>query len=218
MECQSGTEVDTCVPGTPVVEGPVGDPTCTDGLDNDCDGQTDAPDPDCDPLPNCDNDGDGWCGSCIDPSCQPGDCNDNNPQIFPNAPTICDGFDNNCDNYKDFLTDEDKDNDGVPWCAGDCNDNDPNKFPGNQEGPLGDPTCSDGTDNDCDGMIDDLDTQCQNTCNDPDGDGYGCPGDPTCWASPLPDCDCGDPTINPGIIDDNCDGVDDNCNGTADEG
>ena len=31
-------------PGT---EGPVGSPTCEDGLDNDCDGLTDAADPDC---------------------------------------------------------------------------------------------------------------------------------------------------------------------------
>jgi hypothetical protein len=31
----------------PTVEGPQGDATCADGLDNDCDGATDAPDPDC---------------------------------------------------------------------------------------------------------------------------------------------------------------------------
>jgi hypothetical protein len=47
LECQSGTEVDTCTPLPPEVEGPVGDPTCIDTLDNDCDGTIDAGDPDC---------------------------------------------------------------------------------------------------------------------------------------------------------------------------
>ncbi len=44
--CQSGEPV-TCVPGTPGTEGPSGDPTCIDELDNDCDGDTDGADTDC---------------------------------------------------------------------------------------------------------------------------------------------------------------------------
>jgi hypothetical protein len=47
IECQSGSEVDTCLPGTPETEGPSGDPTCLDTLDNDCDGDTDVADPGC---------------------------------------------------------------------------------------------------------------------------------------------------------------------------
>jgi spore coat protein A len=48
LTCSGGTQVDTCTPGTPGVEGPAGDPSCNDGLDNDCDGLTDtADDPDC---------------------------------------------------------------------------------------------------------------------------------------------------------------------------
>ena len=37
----------SCTPGTPSVEGPLGDATCTDGIDNDCDGDTDGADVDC---------------------------------------------------------------------------------------------------------------------------------------------------------------------------
>jgi len=53
LTCSGGAEVDTCTPGTPVTEGPDGDATCTDGLDNDCDGLTDANDPDCQPAVQC---------------------------------------------------------------------------------------------------------------------------------------------------------------------
>jgi hypothetical protein len=42
----SGTECDA-TPGAPGVEGPEGDPTCTDTIDNDCDGQTDSNDGNC---------------------------------------------------------------------------------------------------------------------------------------------------------------------------
>jgi hypothetical protein len=47
--CVDGSTGDTCTPGTPGDEGPPEDPTCSDGVDNDCDGLTDLidPDPDC---------------------------------------------------------------------------------------------------------------------------------------------------------------------------
>jgi hypothetical protein len=52
--CTNGTLDEViCTPGTPGVEGPDGDPTCTDNLDNDCDGLTDADDPDCAPQVTC---------------------------------------------------------------------------------------------------------------------------------------------------------------------
>jgi cysteine-rich repeat protein len=44
--CQAG-EPAVCVPGTPGTEGPMGDATCSDTIDNDCDGDTDAADIDC---------------------------------------------------------------------------------------------------------------------------------------------------------------------------
>jgi spore coat protein A len=42
--CTGGSQVDTCVPGTPTETPEV---SCNDGLDNDCDGLIDADDPDC---------------------------------------------------------------------------------------------------------------------------------------------------------------------------
>jgi hypothetical protein len=49
MECQSGSEVDTCVDGTPT-EDP--EATCDDGIDNDCDGNIDDADEDCECFPS----------------------------------------------------------------------------------------------------------------------------------------------------------------------
>ncbi|MEW6486271.1 MAG: MopE-related protein, partial [Pseudomonadota bacterium] len=45
--CQNGQTVDICTPGQPGTEGPLGDATCSDLKDNDCDGTTDAADTDC---------------------------------------------------------------------------------------------------------------------------------------------------------------------------
>jgi cysteine-rich repeat protein len=44
--CQGG-EAFVCTPGAMETEGPMGDPSCGDGLDNDCDGDTDGADVDC---------------------------------------------------------------------------------------------------------------------------------------------------------------------------
>jgi len=38
---------------TPATEGPFGDATCADGVDNDCDGLTDGADPDCQQAVDC---------------------------------------------------------------------------------------------------------------------------------------------------------------------
>jgi hypothetical protein len=53
LECSGGTEVDTCTPGPAGVEGPFGNASCNDGLDNDCDGLTDDNDPDCQQAQDC---------------------------------------------------------------------------------------------------------------------------------------------------------------------
>jgi hypothetical protein len=47
--CDGGVERDTCTAGSPGSEGPVGDVTCSDTIDNDCDGFTDGLDADCEP-------------------------------------------------------------------------------------------------------------------------------------------------------------------------
>jgi MYXO-CTERM domain-containing protein len=44
--CINGV-VGACVPGAPSAEGPFGDPTCSDGVDNDCDGSPDEYDTNC---------------------------------------------------------------------------------------------------------------------------------------------------------------------------
>jgi hypothetical protein len=54
----------------------------------------------------------------------------------------------------------DADGDGYPANV-DCNDNDPTVNLGATEGPYGNPTCSDLKDNDCDGLIDAADSNCQ---------------------------------------------------------
>jgi hypothetical protein len=200
--------VDTCVAGTPGTEGPAGDATCSDSIDNDCDGLTDLSDGDCSNL-NSDDDGDGYTEN-------QGDCDDTDANVYPGAPEICDGKDSNCDGNQTF-TDKDKDGDGVPWCAGDCDDNDPNRYPGNEE-IYGTALCSDGIDNDCDGAVDGADQTCASPCLDNDGDGYGANGDPACPNGTAVDCDDSNPAINPGASDANCNAIDEDCTGVADDG
>ena len=84
-----------------------------------------------------------------------GDCNDNNNAIYPGAPEICDGFDNNCNGTNDeglifntYYLDSDNDQFGaglglvscqtIPLPGyvlvnGDCDDTNPNVFPGATE-------------------------------------------------------------------------------------
>jgi hypothetical protein len=128
---------------------------CSDGIDNNCDGLIDLQDePVC--LAGCiDGDLDGY----KDAACGGSDCDDTNFFVNPGMAEICDGLDTNCDGTKP-QTDVDADGDGVPWCAGDCDDNDPDVYPGNTEGPFGDPTCSDGIDNDCNTQVDAADGSC----------------------------------------------------------
>jgi hypothetical protein len=66
---------------------------CTDARDNDCNGAIDGQDDACivvSPPPCSDGDGDGWCA-------EDGDCNDDDPEIFPGAIDVClDGIDQDC--------------------------------------------------------------------------------------------------------------------------
>jgi hypothetical protein len=78
--------------------------------------------------------------------------------------------------------------------ASDCNDSNAAIHPGATE------ICN-GTDDDCDGLMDEG--------FDVDGDGYtSCNGD----------CNDNNAAINPGATENLCNGTDDNCNGTVDEG
>jgi hypothetical protein len=150
-----------CVPTGP--EGPFGNASCEDWIDNDCDGLTDTADTDCYNYvgnPDIDDDGDGKTENEFD-------CNDGDATIYTGATRICDAKDNNCDGRLDFSTDVDNDNDGYAKCV-DCADGDPNINPGVVEGGVGSAVCTDGKDNDCDYFIDLAELACQDPCIDGD--------------------------------------------------
>ncbi len=162
--CQGGQPVCNAVPDNPPGdEGPWFDPSCFDFSDNDCDGLADHEDPDCTTQEFCPLGGD-----CIGPS-------------------TCDGFDN------DFDGEVDEDfvefglgnscNVGQGICARSgtlvcdngnivCNAITPQPL---LEGPPGTLRCSDGLDNDCDGLTDLNDPDCEGEeiCDGIDNNGNG---------------------------------------------
>ncbi|GDX82062.1 hypothetical protein LBMAG42_38730 [Deltaproteobacteria bacterium] len=181
-----------------------------DGLDNDCDGYADEyliwyPD----------QDGDGF-GADAAPSCDPsgtqtpGDCDDLDDGVYPDASERCNGADDDCNGEIDeettLWTDADLDGWGVDpsgqveACAagyspkeGDCDDTEPLAYPGALE------TCEDTADLNCDGSVgsDDLDRD----------------GSPACE-----DCDDSVWFIYPGATETCDDGIDEDCDGEIDEG
>jgi large repetitive protein len=214
---------------------------CGDGIDNDCDGSIDNT-----ALPTfyLDADLDSYGDPAMDTmACtapagyvsDSTDCNDNNSSIYPGAPEICNGIDDNCDGTADegvqssFYRDADHDGFGdasafVEACsppAGyvadntDCSDQDSTVYPGAAE-------ICDGKDNDCNGTIDE---GVKTTFYaDADNDGYGNQADsiescsvPNGYASNNTDCNDTDSTVYPGAAE-ICDGKDNDCDGIIDEG
>ena len=98
---------------------------CSDGIDNNCDGDIDVDN---------DRDSDGYS------TCTGGDCDDLNGSVHPTAAEACDRVDNDCDGLidEDFDTDEDGWGDGeLAACSSgvapayyDCDSDDPREFPG----------------------------------------------------------------------------------------
>jgi len=215
--------------------------TC-DGADNDCDGSTDEgvqttyyEDADSDSYGNSSSTRD----ACSRPSgyvTDATDCDDTNSSVNPGASEACDGTDNDCDGSIDdgltfttYFEDGDSDTYGnvsvsTSACAvptgyvsnsSDCDDTDSSVNPAASE------TC-DGTDNDCDGTVDNGVTTTYYL--DSDSDGYGdsssstesCSA-PSGYVSDDTDCDDGDSSINPGASE-VCDGSDNDCDGTTDLG
>ncbi|APR82751.1 internalin, putative [Minicystis rosea] len=70
--CKLGVE--SCSPGSPSAEGPAGSPTCSNGIDDDCNGSADSVDPACQKQPckadaDCDDD-----NACTTDACSNGFC------------------------------------------------------------------------------------------------------------------------------------------------
>ena len=145
----------------------------------------------------------------------PGDCNDSDANINPDASDILlNGIDENCDGVDN--TGIDNDGDGFTSAQGDCNDNNINIFPGADE-------ICDGKDNDCDGKVDDNDLQGVTNGTtwflDNDTDGYGGSSSVSTCARPAntfasaTDCDDSSSSIHPGATEIVADGIDQNCTG-----
>lgn len=195
----------------------VAEATCTDGLDNDCDGLTDCEDSDCQSDgacagPVCNNDGvcsngedcdncPGDCHPVPGASCGNGVCEAGNGEDCITCPDDCNGKlggkperrfccgdsatgcdDARCTETGFACTIDSIDasccgdgfcegNEDTCSCADDCG-------PAPQSETVGS-TCSDGLDNDCDGLADCDDSDCKGdlTCSGCDNDGVCEPGE-----------------------------------------
>jgi hypothetical protein len=131
-----------------------GAPEICDGKDNNCNGQTDEGLATKVYCQDTDGDGHGVPGAATKTGCAPpagfgdcdGDCRADNSAIYPGAPEVCDGLDNNCDGRIDEGA---RAACGVGWCrryavscTSECTPGSPREE-----------TCN-GFDDDCDGVTD----------------------------------------------------------------
>ncbi len=220
---------------------------CTNTVDNDCDGLPTLLDPDCASV--VDRDGDGYCPmgrdtnrdrDCIDSGevTSDVDCDDTQITVYPgNRENCADGLDNDCNGMVDTgdpmcTSDTDADMDGFCPIGRDLNGNGHCNDPGELDAgidcddtnasvnPLQTELCTDGLDNDCNGVADRLDAAVCDAVYDNDGDGY-CPtgrdlnGDGDCAdsgeAEEASDCDDTEPLVSPGAAETCTNDRDDDC-------
>ena len=183
--------------------------TCN-GLDDDCDGETDEDAIDCEVM-FLDSDGDGFGQGIGDCLCEKpsdkwisdgGDCNELVTNINPGAPESCNGLDDDCDGETDEqdaqgCADQYEDVDAdlygktdvtACFCAGTDgwapDPGDCNDLDPNVS-PADEETC-DGIDNDCDDAIDEVGALgCNPFFLDQDGDGYGLTDKVKCLCGPT---------------------------------
>jgi hypothetical protein len=217
-----------------------------DGLDNDCNGQVDDGTPPTTFYEDLDGDGFGDApmsfAACSPPAgyaASEGDCDDTDATINPGAAELCNGLDDDCNGIADDdvpLLDWYRDADGDGFgdattvatdCQApvgfvgsdaDCNDADSGINPAAQE------VCS-GIDEDCDGQVDDADSDvaAPTWYTDADADGYGAADDGTAACAPpsgtvenADDCDDASAQINPDAGEACPDGIDNDCDGLID--
>jgi len=201
-----------------------------------------------------DSDGDGYGDpdstsvACESPSgtwlLTAGDCDDSDATASPGGTEVCGGGDEDCDGLTDdddpSVSDSDiwyidYDGDGygdasyvIAAClqpsgyvsnTDDCDDTDA------AVSPVGTEACN-GYDDDCDGLVDDEDSDFSANTTwyaDTDGDGFGDPGAltesceaPTDHVADATDCDDDDAAVNPDATE-VCNGTDDDCDGDIDD-
>ena len=216
------------------------------GIDNDCDGEADLPNPVDGELWYTDFDRDSWgkaddtlitCSASVGYSRFPGDCDDMDDTVSPSAIEVCDGIDNNCNGIADsdaaegtlYFRDADGDGYGTPdTTLTACSlptgyvENDLDCLDSSAAvSPLGTESCN-GLDDNCDGAIDDgYDSIVW--FKDQDGDGRGNPLVTAVACYPPPsfvasggDCDDTDSEIH-GDMAELCDLKDNDCDGITDE-
>ncbi|MCB9787470.1 MAG: hypothetical protein H6744_12390 [Deltaproteobacteria bacterium] len=205
LSCVDGTLVDTCTPGA----GASDDATC-DGVDDDCDGQTDE-----DYAPVATSCGTGACGSTGSSSCVDGEELDSCvPGVAAAADTSCDGVDNDCNGE----TDEGFVPTATSCGSGACAAVGTTVCAGGQisdtcqagGGGEADATC-DGVDDDCDSATDEDYAPVATSC------GIGAcsaVGATSCVGGEVVD---GCEALVAGESDASCDGVDNDCDGETDE-
>jgi len=222
-----------------------------DGVDSDCDGAADDDDASDTLTWFADSDGDSFGDAAsVDRACaQPSgfvtdatDCDDGDASVYPGATELCDGVDSDCDGTADeadaldsstWFSDADGDGYGdassidvactqpsgfvSDWT--DCDDGDVAVNPGASE------ACN-GSDDDCDGGVDESDSVDAVTWYiDYDGDSYGSTAvtasacdQPASYVADATDCDDTSSEVNPGAneVCDDAD-VDEDCDGLSDD-